>query len=335
MTAKRELASKLIRKYPDMPSLTLARLLYKKHRHLFCSLDAARCSIRYERGNLGKKNRSRMKGDTLRPCAKAGFVWTFPHSHAPTFEPFMLEEKRTLILNDLHIPFHSTPAIMAAIDEAKKRKPTCILLNGDVCDFFSISRFDKNPTESSLKREVDLTRQFLGWLRQEFPKSRIIYKLGNHDEWFDKYLWRKAPELFDVSGVSLRHLTTGKIDAIPEVPGIEWVEDQRKIKAGKLNIWHGHEVGKGSIAPPVNPARGLFMRTLDTAVQGHLHRSSEHQETTSNGKLIATWSVGCLCGLHPRYARINKWDHCAGWLEQGDHGRFSLSLIRILNGTVL
>lgn len=332
---KSKIVTEACAKFAALPSLTLAKVLYKKHRHLFPSFNAACTAVRYRRGNMGNSNRKALVAkDLVRPNAKCGFSWEFPKSSAPSYAPFHLDEDRTLILADLHIPFHDTTAIHTVVAHGKKFDPTCILLNGDVCDFFSISRFDKNPAESSLKKEIDLTRQFLGWLRQTFPKARIIFKLGNHDEWFDKYLFRKAPELYGVAGVDLKHLTTAKIDSISAVDGIEWVDDQRKIMIGKLNVYHGHELGKGSIAPPVNPARGLFMRTIECGLQGHLHKDSQHSETSANGKLISTWSTGCLCGLHPRYARINKWTHSAAQVELSA-GQFSVDLIRLLNGKIL
>lgn len=329
---RRRIVKTLLTNHPDLPSLTLAKILYKKHRLLFSTLDAARSNVRLYRGNLG--TRARKHATHKRPNQPAGFVWTFPKSLAPSYQPFVLDAARTLVLSDIHVPFHDERAVQAVIEYGRKLNPDCVLLNGDVCDFFTVSRFDRNPTESSLKIELDATRQFLGWLRQTFPKARIIYKLGNHDEWFDKYLFRKAPELFGVAGVSLRHLTTGKIDSHEAVDGIEWVDDQQKITIGKLNVWHGHEIGKGSIAPPVNPARGLFMRTMESGLMGHLHKRSSHDETSANGKLVATWSTGCLCGLWPRYARVNKWNHSAATIEL-HRGQFNVNEIRILDGAVL
>lgn len=334
ITNKSELVTRACRRWHDLPTLTLARKLYNEHRALWPNVEAVRTAIRSRRGNRGNRDRKQAHPESVRPNGAPGFTWEFPRSSAPSFAPFTLDAERTLIMSDIHLPFHDRAAIHAVVERAKEREPDCILLNGDVCDFFSVSRFDKNPTESSLKKELDLTRQFLGWLRQTFPKARLIYKLGNHDEWFDKYLWRKAPELFGVSGVSLQHLTTAKIDSLPAVDGVEWIDDQRKIMAGKLSIWHGHEIGKGSIAPPVNPARGLFMRTLECGLMGHLHKDSMHAETTTAGKLIATWSTGCLCGLWPRYARVNKWTHSAAFLEL-HRGQFNIDPWRVLKGVVL
>ena len=41
--AKSDLVAEACREFKDLPSLTLARLLYKRHRHLFPNLAAARC----------------------------------------------------------------------------------------------------------------------------------------------------------------------------------------------------------------------------------------------------------------------------------------------------
>jgi hypothetical protein len=323
--------------FPDTPTKTLARVLYKRHSARWPTFNACMLAIRYQRGNLGKKHRHNARASSARPNQPSGFKWEFPQSHAKAWEPFTLDSPRTLILSDLHIPFHDTSAIMPLVRDAKRwlRPGDCVLLNGDVCDFFSISRFDKNPTESSLKLELESTRAFLGWLRAQFPRCRIVYKFGNHDEWFDKYLWRKAPELFGLAQVRLEHLLTQPIPgAEPAIGGIEFITDQRKIVAGHLDILHGHELGKGSIAPPVNPARGFFLKTMECTLAGHLHRTSQHQERTSKGKQIACWSTGCLCGLSPDYARINKWDHSAARLDlSGDD--FQVTPLRVINGKLV
>ena len=332
----RQLVAEACRRFPDTPTKTVARALYAKHPQLWPTLEACYLAVRYTRGAKGKAARSRPGVIAPRPLQRAGFTWKFPASRAATWEPHPLTARRTLVLSDIHIPFHDSAAIMAIVRHARGwlRPGDAILLNGDICDFFSISRFDKNPTKSSLKTEIDLTRAFLGWLRGQFPRCELIFKFGNHDEWFDKYLWRKAPELFDLPQIRLEHLLTQPIGAEPAIEGITFITDQRKITAGHLDILHGHELGKGSIAPPVNPARGFFLRTMECTLAGHLHRTSHHQERTSKGKQIACWSSGCLCGLHPDYAVINKWDHSATRIDlHGDD--FQVTPLRVINGKLL
>jgi len=343
---KTDLVREACAEFKSTPSKTLARKLYADHPQLWPNLDACYQAVRARRGNHGARGRTRYRTDHFRANQPAGFKWVFPKSSAEKWEPFVLEARRTLVLSDLHIPFHDSAAIHAIVRHAHKWNPDCILINGDLCDFFSISRFDKNPSKSALLKEIYLTRQFLGWLRAEFPKARVIFKYGNHDEWFEKFLWRKAPELFGIPEFELHNFLAaaspgrprkGDIPALPATPaieGIEFVTDQRKITAGHLDILHGHELGKGSIAPPVNPARGFFLKTLECTLAGHLHRESQHSERTSKGKHIACWSTGCLCGLWPDYAKINKWSQSAARVDL--HGMdFNVIPIRVIDGKVV
>ena len=261
--AGNEIAVDFCRRFPNTPNHALARTVYEQHKAVFKSLEVCRSAIRYARGNCGKQHRKDAKGNGVQRENGAGFAWKFPMSRAEKWQPFPIEAKRTLVMSDLHIPFHDRAAIEAVVKAGEKFEPDCILLNGDICDFYSASRFDKNPTVSSIKDEIKLTRQFLGWIRGKFPKARVIYKFGNHDEWFDKYIWRKAPELLGIESIRLDHLFTEKLSNEPEITGVEFLMDQEKIQIGALDVYHGHEFGKGSIAPPVNPARGFFLKTYE------------------------------------------------------------------------
>jgi hypothetical protein len=335
-SCKSALVRDACRDFPDTPTKTLARKLYADHGQLWPTLEACYLAVRRARGNAGPAMRRRCRPTHYRPNQPAGFTWRFPPSSAETWEPFVLDAPRTGIISDVHIPFHDPKAVHALVRrfETFLRPGDALLINGDLCDFFSISRFDKNPTKSSLKKEIQLTRQFLGWLRQKFPHVRLIFKYGNHDEWFDKYLWRKAPELFGLQQITLQHLLTSAVGAEPAIGGIEFVTDQQKITAGHLDILHGHELGKGSIAPPVNPARGFFLKTLECTLAGHLHRASIHRERSSKGKQIACWSTGCLCGLWPDYAKINKWNQGGARIDLSGMN-FSVTLLDVIDGKLV
>jgi hypothetical protein len=147
----------------------------------------------------------------------------------------------------------------------------------DITDFFAVSRWERDPREVNLKREIDQTVEFFAYLRQRFPKSKIVWKQGNHEERWEHYLWRKAPELLSVDSFDVAEIF--KLNQF----GIELVRDKRIIMAGKLPVLHGHEFPKG-LTNPVNQARGMFLRGLECAIAGHGHRSSEHAEASLLGK---------------------------------------------------
>lgn len=254
-------------------------------------------------------------------------IYTMPKSEAEKWEPLIIECKRALVLSDIHVPYHDSKALGAAVRYGKRFNPDLVLLNGDLADFFAISRFQKDMLGRSFKKEIKALKQFQAWLRQEFPKSRIVWKKGNHEERYEHFLINKAPELLDIECLTMESILEC------EKHGVETAGDQRIIMLGKLPVLHGHEFPKG-MTSPVNPARGFFMRGNERCLAGHLHKKSEHAETSMMGRLVSCWSTGCLCGLHPEYARINKWGHGFATVEVKSDGDFQVKNLGVYEGKV-
>ncbi len=82
-------------------------------------------------------------------------------------------------------------------------------LNGDIIDFYAISRFEKDPRKRNFGHEVLMTRQFLHTLRKLFPNAAIYYKCGNHDVRYDHYIMRNAPDLLGMNEFSFESLMNG------------------------------------------------------------------------------------------------------------------------------
>ena len=51
--------------------------------------------------------------------------------------------KKIGILSDIHFPYHSLQALTIAIKHLKDSSIDCLYLNGDIMDFYSISRHEK------------------------------------------------------------------------------------------------------------------------------------------------------------------------------------------------
>jgi hypothetical protein len=325
-------ATKIVREYcikwPDHGNLTIAKALYKHYPHIWSGVESVRREVRRVRGAQGEEKRKEIKDKSLfREPRKAGQQIELPESLAKKWEPFVCETRRNAILSDIHLPFHDAEALKLAIAETKKYNPTGIVLNGDICDFLFASRWDVDPREIDAKAEIERTKQFLGYMRQQFPKAEIIYKEGNHEFRWQVKLWKKAPELLDVPDFHIESIF--ELDKF----GIQYVKDQRPIMLGKFPLFHGHEFPKG-ISAPVNQARGMFMRALESCGAGHGHRSSEHAEMTMNGRLVHCVSFGCLCDRTPAYARINKWNSGFGFIETDKDGGFHIQNKRIHKGQV-
>lgn len=321
-TAARMEAEAVCKRFPDAPNLQLARKLRDEFPLLFPSVEHARSSVRLIRGANGKQTRN--QATQPRKKGKAGEKPKCPPSFAEPWTPFVLDGvKRVGIISDTHIPYHSEKSLTAAIERCKSHEIDTLFINGDYGDFYRISRWQQNPNKRRLVEEVKSMKAGLEWFRSEFPKARIVYKKGNHDERWDHFLWNRAPEFFDLPNCQLEQV----LDC--EKYGVEVVGDQRPIIVGKLPVMHGHELGKSGIASPVNPARGAFLRTHHTILVGHSHQTSGHADTNMWHEETFVWSTGCLCDMTPEYARINRWNWGFAIVDVSQDGSFDVQNLRI------
>ena len=252
-----------------------------------------------------------------------------PSSKAPAWEPYDPQLPGLWgVLSDIHVPYHSEVALKAAVEHLKSQKIVGLLLNGDIADFYSISRYVKNPANRDFGDELTQVRQLLKWLRQEFPGVRMVYKQGNHEERYQVWLWQHAAEL------SLQPEMSLDVWLHCNLYDIHMVGDQLPVMLGKLPVLHGHEKGKGMSAP-VNQARGAFLRLHHTVLEGHGHRTSGHCEPDMWGDEVFCWSTGCLADLRPEYARINKYNHGFATVDVHADGSFDVANMRITKDGVV
>lgn len=324
---------KYCEEHPDLPDLTLARLIYSKNKALFPSVNSVRDSVRYHRG--AKDNGWGVHKKPVKATREKGNFtqWEYraPKSHADTFEDFIIHgAQRVLRLSDIHYPFHDEWALESAINHGVKFNPTLLLLCGDIIDCHDLSDYERDPRTRYTELELRTIAEELEQYRKAFPSARIIYQAGNHEKRLERYLMRKSPELFGLPGMDIPGLIA-MVGGPASIRGMEWVKDERVVRTGHLAHIHGHEFRGGG---GVNPARWLFLRTGENAMMGHCHRTSEHSEPNLSRKPIACWSTGCLSELTPPYMRHNKWNHGFATIEVDSSGEFMANNHRIINGRV-
>jgi len=310
----------LLTDHADAPARTLARRLVAETNGAL-TLEQARSRIRNATGNNGTERRKH--ATKPRPARKPGQGVAMPPSKAEPWKPYVLDVVGTIgILSDIHVPFHDETALAAAVEHLKAVGIDALVLNGDTCDFYSISRWIKDPKKRDFKKESEDCRQLLAWLRSQFPKVPIVFKVGNHEERWQHWLWQHAVEISDDPRMQIDRW----LDF--EEHGIELVQDQRPVMLGELPVLHGHEKGRG-ISSPVNQARGAFLRLQHTVLEGHGHRTSGHAESDMWHKETFCWSTGCLCDLTPEYSRVNRWNHGFAVVEVDQAGSFNVDNLRI------
>jgi predicted phosphodiesterase len=323
-----EMAKKLCQRHPDAPARTLARRLVRESKGAI-TLEQARKRIGRQFGVQGKHSRKTVKPVAPRQQRQAGEQRAMPKSLAESWTPHVMDVLGPVgIISDVHVPYHSEIAVAAAIGFLKEQNLAGLLMNGDIADFYAISRYMKDPAQRDFKGELDAVRTFIAWLRQEFPKIPIVYKTGNHEDRWRHWLYQHAAEISDDPRMSL----CAWLDL--DAQGVTMVDDQRPVMLGKLPVLHGHELPKG-MAAPVNVARGAFLRTLSTVLVGHSHRTSNHAESDMWHHETACWSTGCLCDLRPEYSVVNRWNHGFAMATVHKGGAFDVQNYRVMkDGTV-
>jgi hypothetical protein len=136
----------------------------------------------------------------------------------------------------------------------------------------------------------------------------------------------KAPEIFNMNEFRLDIIL-----GLNEL-NIEFIDDKRMIKCGKLNIIHGHEY-HGAYSP-VNPAKAYHNKGKANVIAGHNHQSSEHISKDMNDEINGAWSLGCLCELHPLYMPLNQWVHGFATVDLKEDGGFRVINKKIINGEI-
>lgn len=198
-------------------------------------------------------------------------------------------KQKIVKLCDWHVPFHDDKAIQVAFKLLEKIKPTIIVVD-EIHDFYSASRFDKDPTRLNLLQdEIDIAEGYLELLRNRFPESRIVLLNSNHLDRLNKYLVTQASGLAGLRCLEIETLLNlKKYD-------IEFAESL--IIDGVL-FKHGDVVrGKAGYS-----AKGELDRERLSGYSGHTHRGCVHFETATGGDFF--WvEGGCLCKTDMDYIK--------------------------------
>lgn len=322
MSRRNKIVKEAIRRFFHLGNRTIARHLIATHGDHFrnkkgeIDVEVARTSVRYHTGKMGDRHRGLGDGSLHRDTPVK-----MPKTWSRSRPSYKLNPGLWLVLSDIHVPFHEEKPLESAIKAGQAEKVDGILLNGDIWDCTAVSYWPSFVR--NFNKELEAIIDFLDCLACEFPNTPIIYKPGNHEYRLPRYFLSKAPELIETP-----------IDAMDNVlgfekRGIEFLDYFQKVYAGLLPILHGHEVR--NLQSSVNPARGLFLKTLSYSACGHAHRTSTHPERNIEGIDLTCHSFGCLCNLEPEYNPYgNRWNHGFALINVEKNGDFEVVNRRIL-----
>jgi len=234
--------------------------------------------------------------------------------------------KTELVFSDVHIPYQDDLAIQTMFDyiQTENIKPDIIVILGDLLDFYQISSFSKDPRRKKVSQELEQTKMVISYIRTSFPDARIIYYFGNHEERWQRFIFKNAKEIADLV-----------IDLLPVKLGlkelnIEVMEEPFRI--GKLWHLHGSE-RKGSFN--IEYITNVFWKYIhDNFIIAHFHRTQEKIFKSITGKIYVGTAIGCLCQLQMDYAKLNNWNHGFAIVKYDDKGNFRIENKQIFNGEV-
>lgn len=249
--------------------------------------------------------------------------------------------RKVVVIGDVHIPFHDEIALRLALRVIKLVKPDYVVLNGDIVDFFGISRFTKNPARAlEFHNEISIARDVIHRIRDAAQGATWIYIEGNHEARMKDYIYRRAPELSLLGEVGVQNLL--KLNDL----GIIWLEHseiprqvaesvipqvvvEMQDERRSIYIMHGDTFRGSPLA--VYPARQMFLRTLRNTVVSHWHRSDQYIQRDYEGIEWGCWVIPCLCLPRPHYDAGRVFGQGVGLIRCVD-GDFKVDIISFRNG---
>jgi len=218
------------------------------------------------------------------------------------------KSKHAVIIPDLHVPYHDEKAVSLVEQYIKNTKPDALYQIGDFYDFYSISRFDKDPKRiDSLQDELDVGYSIWKRFRDAGkPEMEMHYTEGNHEFRLRKYLWRHP-------GInSLRSLKLENATNIKDL-GIKFYKNHQECYINKVLIaTHGAKDDGCKLSQYSGySAKNTLEKNAINGVSGHSHRLSSHFSRKMGGQL--EWhEMGCLCTLNPDYVKKPNWQQGFG-----------------------
>lgn len=210
---------------------------------------------------------------------------------------------RIIFPTDEHFPYQDEDARLLAMMIAEAFDPEVRIAGSDGVDFYSLSKFDKNPMrKKTLDYEVEAwTRGQLAW-QDAAPNAVAVFLIGNHEFRLQRYLWRHE-EIAELKALQIPNfLGLDRLGIVYDKSLHELAN--REIQFDNLLIKHGSLVRKHSGYSARGELEKEFYQT--NIITGHTHRGGVTYATTRNGVVQGVEGF-CLCRLDPPYVDQPNW----------------------------
>ena len=231
-----------------------------------------------------------------------------------------IKDGTVLIGSDFHIPFQDKDAVDCFISKAIELQPDSIVINGDLLDFYRLSRFSKGEGRNPME-EIEEAKAILKSLRRYCPDSKIFYPIGNHESRLEKYVYDRAPEIISI------------IDNFYEILQCETIGVKgchKVIFNNEFICKHGSLLGSKSSLSAIKEIE----RSFSSGATGHTHRLAKFITRKAERKFI--WlETGCLCTMKPEYMLEPDWQQGFAVVEFRKGKLYKADVIEIEDGKIL
>ena len=225
------------------------------------------------------------------------------------------------------VPLHDERAVSVAMQFIQDFKPDHVVLGGDILDCGSISHHRRGSVGQleglRLLAEAKECRGAIVEPLEKAVKGRLIYHIGNHEDWLQD-VTDELPALEGIVDIrSLLHLDKWEV-----------IDQGKASKLGKLTFVHGDQIRGGQ-----NPALAAVTAYERNIRFGHYHTFQVATKTTpvdANGHTGI--AVPCLSKKGHAYGQgaPNKWVQGFLWgYIGGPEGIFSDYVSVIVNGKAI
>ncbi len=233
--------------------------------------------------------------------------------------------QRILSLPDVHTPFHIN--LQPILNYAANLNPHIIQYLGDTtaaesCNHWKLSRGIK-PAVETVEEDYEILRtEVLDKFKKACPKAKVVYHIGNHEEWFYIEMakdWKAKHKYGVEDNIDLDYYNI-----------IELVNRNGLWRSGHLYFTHGLYTNKHHACKTTESFRKCIR-------YGHTHDIQEYTIVSpidEHDKIVGQ-SIGCLCTMNPDYMkdRPNAWVNAfnVAFVDSSD-GRFNDYTIVLTDG---
>lgn len=230
------------------------------------------------------------------------------------------------IVGDFHYPFHDPATVKVMEAVLKDKQPDFLIYNGDLCDFYQVSVFAKDPArQADLQKDLNMVKAMFARHNKLLPNTTKIMIGGTHEHRFEKFMWSKAMELSSLSCLTipeLYELSKHNITYIPFEQGLLINRIFLVLHGDIASIHSGYT------------AKRMYEKHGGCGLCNHTHRGGSFYKRDRFG----TWGWFenfCLCSLDPDWIKNPNWQQGFSFVYFTDHARFWVEPVPVVDNNLL